>query len=219
MKKIKGPENIRGYLNIWGGFFLKQLYNVGLISHKKAILASLKFKSCMYVSQNDLPIPQYVSICFISHHYIIMRKGESGFCWMLAYTCDPTAPAQLFSFSPCALCGDRPAPCPLASESFTETHTYAAVHIKSSGSTPTEKHTLPCVRRHPSTRCLEPRVTPPMETVTPAPQGPALPSANACDCSYPEGDGSPPQYSAWKIPWTEEPGGLPSMGSRRVGHD
>ena len=24
---------------------------------------------------------------------------------------------------------------------------------------------------------------------------------------------------AWKIPWTEEPGGLQSMGSRRVGHD
>ena len=24
---------------------------------------------------------------------------------------------------------------------------------------------------------------------------------------------------AWKIPWTEEPGGLPSMGSYRVGHD
>ena len=23
----------------------------------------------------------------------------------------------------------------------------------------------------------------------------------------------------WKIPWTEEPGMLPSMGSRRVGHD
>ena len=22
-----------------------------------------------------------------------------------------------------------------------------------------------------------------------------------------------------KIPWTEEPGGLPSMGSHRVGHD
>ena len=22
---------------------------------------------------------------------------------------------------------------------------------------------------------------------------------------------------AWKIPWTEEPGGLPSMGSHRVG--
>ena len=24
---------------------------------------------------------------------------------------------------------------------------------------------------------------------------------------------------AWKIPWTAEPGGLPSMGSHRVGHD
>ena len=24
---------------------------------------------------------------------------------------------------------------------------------------------------------------------------------------------------AWKIPWVEEPGGLPSMGSHRVGHD
>ena len=24
---------------------------------------------------------------------------------------------------------------------------------------------------------------------------------------------------AWRIPWTEEPGGLPSMGSHRVGQD
>ena len=24
---------------------------------------------------------------------------------------------------------------------------------------------------------------------------------------------------AWKIPWTEEPDGLQSMGSQRVGHD
>ena len=24
---------------------------------------------------------------------------------------------------------------------------------------------------------------------------------------------------AWRIPWTAEPGGLPSMGSHRVGHD
>jgi len=24
---------------------------------------------------------------------------------------------------------------------------------------------------------------------------------------------------AWKIPWMEEPGGLPSMGSHRVGHN
>ena len=24
---------------------------------------------------------------------------------------------------------------------------------------------------------------------------------------------------AWRVPWTEEPGGLQSMGSLRVGHD
>ena len=24
---------------------------------------------------------------------------------------------------------------------------------------------------------------------------------------------------AWRIPWTEKPGGLPSMGSQGVGHD
>ena len=33
---------------------------------------------------------------------------------------------------------------------------------------------------------------------------------------------SVPTYSSilsWKIPWTEEPGGLQSMGSQRVGHD
>ena len=24
---------------------------------------------------------------------------------------------------------------------------------------------------------------------------------------------------AWRIPWTEEPGGLESLGSQRVGHD
>ena len=24
---------------------------------------------------------------------------------------------------------------------------------------------------------------------------------------------------AWSIPWTQEPGGLQSMGSQRVGHD
>ena len=33
-----------------------------------------------------------------------------------------------------------------------------------------------------------------------------------------EGNGNPLQYS-WRIPWTEEPGGLPSMGSQRVRHD
>ena len=34
-----------------------------------------------------------------------------------------------------------------------------------------------------------------------------------------EGNGNPLQYSWWKIPWTEEPGWLQSMGSQRVGHD
>ena len=35
-----------------------------------------------------------------------------------------------------------------------------------------------------------------------------------------EGNGTPLQYSfAWKIPWTEEPDRLQSMGSLRVGHD
>ena len=28
-----------------------------------------------------------------------------------------------------------------------------------------------------------------------------------------------PSVPAWRIPWTEEPGGLQSMGSQRVGHD
>ena len=28
-----------------------------------------------------------------------------------------------------------------------------------------------------------------------------------------------PSVLAWEIPWTEEPGGLRSMGSRRVGHN
>ena len=26
-------------------------------------------------------------------------------------------------------------------------------------------------------------------------------------------------FLAWRIPWTEEPGGLHSMGSQRMGHD
>ena len=32
------------------------------------------------------------------------------------------------------------------------------------------------------------------------------------------GHGNPLQYSCWRIPWTEEPGGLQSKGSQRVGH-
>ena len=34
-----------------------------------------------------------------------------------------------------------------------------------------------------------------------------------------EGNGSPLQFLAWRIPGTGEPGGLLSMGSHRVGHD
>ena len=33
------------------------------------------------------------------------------------------------------------------------------------------------------------------------------------------GNSNPLQYSCWRIPWTEEPGGLQSMGLHRVGHD
>ena len=33
------------------------------------------------------------------------------------------------------------------------------------------------------------------------------------------GHGNPLQYLAWRIPWTQEPGGLQSIGSHRVGHD
>ena len=29
-----------------------------------------------------------------------------------------------------------------------------------------------------------------------------------------EGNGNPLKYLAWRIPWTEEPGGLQSMGSQ-----
>ena len=31
-----------------------------------------------------------------------------------------------------------------------------------------------------------------------------------------EGNGYPLQYSSWEIPWTEEPGGLQSMGSQEL---
>ena len=33
------------------------------------------------------------------------------------------------------------------------------------------------------------------------------------------GQGNPLQFLAWRIPWTEEPGGLPSIGLHRFGHD
>ena len=40
------------------------------------------------------------------------------------------------------------------------------------------------------------------------------------DCSLLEKAMAPHSSSlAWRVPWTEEPGGLQSMGSLRVGHD
>ena len=34
-----------------------------------------------------------------------------------------------------------------------------------------------------------------------------------------EGSATHSSILAWRIPWTEEPGGLQSMGLERVGHD
>ena len=34
-----------------------------------------------------------------------------------------------------------------------------------------------------------------------------------------EGNGNPLHVLAWRMPGTEEPGRLPSVGSHRVGHD
>ena len=34
-----------------------------------------------------------------------------------------------------------------------------------------------------------------------------------------EGTATHSSILAWRIPWTEEPGGLQSMGLQRVGHD
>ena len=57
------------------------------------------------------------------------------------------------------------------------------------------------------------------------------PSANGGDkidlCSVPGSGRSPLEQGmathfsilAWRIPWTEEPGGLQAMESQRVGHD
>ena len=40
-----------------------------------------------------------------------------------------------------------------------------------------------------------------------------------CSFCHREGNGTRSSTLAWKIPWTEEPGGLQSMGSKRVRHD
>ena len=38
-------------------------------------------------------------------------------------------------------------------------------------------------------------------------------------CPLGEGMATRSSILAWRIPWTEEPGGLQSMGSQRVGHN
>ena len=38
-------------------------------------------------------------------------------------------------------------------------------------------------------------------------------------CVLGEGNGTHSSTLAWTVPWTEEPGGLQAMGSRRVGHN
>ena len=45
-----------------------------------------------------------------------------------------------------------------------------------------------------------------------------LPSLNWED-SLEEGMATHSSILTWRIPWSEEPGGLQSMGSQRVGHD
>ena len=39
------------------------------------------------------------------------------------------------------------------------------------------------------------------------------------DDSLEKGMAAPSSTLAWRTPWTEEPGGLQSMGSQRVGHN
>ena len=52
---------------------------------------------------------------------------------------------------------------------------------------------------------------------------PLLPEAWVCSLSWEDplekGMATHSSILAWRIPWTEEPGGLQSMGSQRVGHD
>ena len=40
-----------------------------------------------------------------------------------------------------------------------------------------------------------------------------------CTDSLQEGMATYSSILAWRTPWTEEPGGLQSIGSQRVGHD
>ena len=52
---------------------------------------------------------------------------------------------------------------------------------------------------------------------------PAMPETWVCSLGWEdpleEGTATHSSILAWRIPWTEEPGGLQSMGSQRIGHD
>ena len=50
-------------------------------------------------------------------------------------------------------------------------------------------------------------------------RGKVVPSLGILTLKDGEGDGTHSSTLAWKIPWAEEPGGLQSMGSLKVGHD
>ena len=80
-----------------------------------------------------------------------------------------------------------------------------------------------CIMRHDVklvTRCIHHKGFPGGSVVK-------NPPANAEDAGFIPGlgrspgeeNGNPRQYSCLEIPWTEEPGGLQSMGSQRVRHD
>ena len=67
---------------------------------------------------------------------------------------------------------------------------------------------------------LCPNVFDPMDCSTPGfPVLHHLPEFAQTHVHCGDGNGTPLQSLAWKIPWTEVPGRLQSMGSRRVGHD
>ena len=71
---------------------------------------------------------------------------------------------------------------------------------------------LSALKSHPLSGALE----------LPCPLTPCSTSLGLSDSRKPQVEKAMATHSstlAWKIPWTGEPGGLPSVGSHRVGHD
>ena len=94
------------------------------------------------------------------------------------------------------------------------------MHAKSHQSCPTLCDSMDCSPPGPSVHgTLRART---LEWVTmPFPRGSSRPrdQTRVSYVSCGEGSGTHSSTLAWKIPWTEEPGGLQSMGSLRIGHD